>query len=275
CTKMDDNEAQENELSLLKAMYQSNELIFGNPSTKLESDDEDNSGTIINQINNGLTKDREIAFCLKVKCSDLITMNLDVQFPTNYPSQAYPFVNARNGKINEVNLNKDLKEFIQSGLELGMPMALEIVNWIQENYAQYVVNGNARVATPTQHTYALLWIYSHHLYSHTKRKDLKMQAKRLELHGFSMPGKPSVIVVEGILEDCDEFWVLIRGWSWQDITLKRKEIFKGANLLKFQKFFELAAKSTVCDCKHSDRSLLKSTLKEYGLEENFDYLIEI
>jgi hypothetical protein len=63
---MDDNEAQENELSLLKAMYQSNELIFGNPSTKLESDNEDNSGMIINQINNGLTKDGEIAFCLKV-----------------------------------------------------------------------------------------------------------------------------------------------------------------------------------------------------------------
>jgi Protein of unknown function (DUF1115) len=44
--------------------------------------------------------------------------------------------------------------------------------------------------------FARYWIYSHHIYSRLKRRDLHQLAVEHRLTGFCHPGKPGVICVE-------------------------------------------------------------------------------
>ncbi|ETN77051.1 hypothetical protein NECAME_11335 [Necator americanus] len=74
---------------------------------------------------------------------------------------------------------------------------------------------------PTE--YARLYILSHHLRSPVKRSDLLNLAKKLNLTGFSTPGKPAVIVVEGESKACEEFWKDVKSWTWKRISLRHSE----------------------------------------------------
>lgn len=109
----------------------------------------------------------------------------------------------------------------------------QIVTWVQENWEQIAkrdveTGGKSEtMASDTDSKKAIemerLWIYSHHLKSTTKRQDIMKLAKELDLSGFSKPGKPGIICVEGRKEDTQEFWKCIRQWSWQRITVRVTE----------------------------------------------------
>ena len=57
-----------------------------------------------------------------------------------------------------------------------------------------------------QCVFSRFWIYSHHIYNKDKRKSILEWAKELDLTGFSMPGKPGVICIEGPQNNCEEYW---------------------------------------------------------------------
>ena len=59
-------------------------------------------------------------------------------------------------------------------------------------------------------TFARYWIYSHHIYSNEKRRNMAQLSDELGLHGFVLPGKPGIICVEGVVEDVQEFYSHIR-----------------------------------------------------------------
>ena len=59
-------------------------------------------------------------------------------------------------------------------------------------------------------TFARYWIYSHHIYSNEKRRNMAQLYDELGLHGFVLPGKPGVICVEGVGDDVQEFYSHIR-----------------------------------------------------------------
>jgi len=69
-----------------------------------------------------------------------------------------------------------------------------------------------------------VWIHSHHIYNKHKRKFLVDTADQLSLSGFSCPGKPGFICVEGHEVDCDEYWARVRQLTWQKINLISKEV---------------------------------------------------
>eukprot|EP01043_Picozoa_sp_COSAG02_P092792 COSAG02_NODE_29375_length_570_cov_1.273885_1_plen_103_part_01 len=54
------------------------------------------------------------------------------------------------------------------------------------------------------------WIVSHHLKNPTKRSNIVAWAKELSLGGFSKPGYPGCIVVEGESSACDEYFQRLR-----------------------------------------------------------------
>ena len=68
-----------------------------------------------------------------------------------------------------------------------------------------------------------LWIYSHHIYSKTKRKIINDEARYGRLTGFVRPGKPGFICIEGFEDNCEAFWRKIRSLNWQKISLIIKE----------------------------------------------------
>lgn len=54
--------------------------------------------------------------------------------------------------------------------------------------------------------FSRFWIYSHHIYNKEKRKCILEWAKELGLTGFSMPGKPGVVCIEGPQDSCEDYW---------------------------------------------------------------------
>lgn len=89
-----------------------------------------------------------------------------------------------------------------------------------------------------------LWIYSHHIYSKIKRRDIFEWALELGLHGFSMPGKPGIICVEGESCQVDDFWTRLRHLNWKRIVIKEQETMEVQgreipSLCRFSKFQEL------------------------------------
>lgn len=57
---------------------------------------------------------------------------------------------------------------------------------------------------------ARYWVYSHHIYSNMKRKSIIDEAKVNSLTGFCLAGKPGIICVEGLVDDCEYWWQTVK-----------------------------------------------------------------
>ena len=68
----------------------------------------------------------------------------------------------------------------------------------------------------------LLW--SHHLLATSKRKDIVSWSRSLRLHGYSRPGYPGAILVEGTEDDVDEFVSRIKELRWQALQVRGEEM---------------------------------------------------
>ncbi|KAK9521155.1 hypothetical protein VZT92_020984 [Zoarces viviparus] len=74
-----------------------------------------------------------------------------------------------------------------------------------------------------EEVFSRLWIYSHHIYNKTKRKNILEWSKELGLSGFSMPGKPGIVCVEGSHSTCEEFWSRVKVLTWKKIMIRHRE----------------------------------------------------
>ncbi|CAB4064936.1 unnamed protein product [Lepeophtheirus salmonis] len=100
-------------------------------------------------------------------------------------------------------INLDIMQYIKESCEVGDLLMGVVISWIQENGVQYF-NKTDKLAIPDktlkpslQKPFSRLWIYSHHIYSKIKRKNILNLSKDYKVNGFSMPGKPGIICLEG------------------------------------------------------------------------------
>jgi len=68
----------------------------------------------------------------------------------------------------------------------------------------------------------LLW--SHHLLATSKRKDIVSWSRSLRLNGYSRPGYPGAILIEGEEDDVDEFVARIKELRWQALQVRGEEM---------------------------------------------------
>jgi len=68
----------------------------------------------------------------------------------------------------------------------------------------------------------LLW--SHHLLATSKRKDIVSWSRELRLAGYSRPGHPGAILIEGAQPDVDEFVSRIKALRWQALQVRGEEV---------------------------------------------------
>ena len=131
----------------------------------------------------------------------------------------------------QADLNRELSAHLDDVLDQGDLSVGVALAWIQEREDRFrvaeQVNARADKGAPTTEgemlSFTRLWIYSHHIYSKTKRKDILDLAADHRLTGFSMPGKPGVICLEGHSRDCGEAWSTIKSWNWKKINVKIQE----------------------------------------------------
>ncbi|XP_037083640.1 RWD domain-containing protein 2A-like [Pollicipes pollicipes] len=156
-------------------------------------------------------------------------LELSVHLPLDYPN-VEPDVFVRSDGLNRSqshSINQHLARHIQ-GLEPGQLYIGSVVSWLQENGDKYIRNelqikdDSVEEEHPDQFT--RLWIYSHHIYSKVKRRDMLELAKECSVTGFSLPGKPGIICVEGLASSTSDWWKRVKAWNWKRIMVKKKEV---------------------------------------------------
>lgn len=169
--------------------------------------------TVLPEITVRYVTETESAVQLKIHVRRKVTLALtsfskktDYVFPP-----VSSFRSASLSRSQQTQLNTDLIAYLQKNC-LGDVCILNATDWLREHASDYVSRDTSpspakeSPAQPEDLTLTRLWIYSHHIYNKCKRKNILEWAKELSLSGFSMPGKPGVVCVEGPQSACEEFW---------------------------------------------------------------------
>jgi len=154
-----------------------------------------------------------------------------ITMPVEYPSNRLPEVYTRSDHLSrpqQASLNDHLQQYLDQETILEEPCLTGGISWLQENCEIYLkqdyTEPEKQIEKAMKNTkFSRYWIYSHHLYSKIKRKDILDLAPEFCLTGFSMPGKPGVICVEGVAQNCADWWGLVRHWNWKKINVKIQE----------------------------------------------------
>lgn len=210
-------------------------------------------------------------------------MEVAFNLPQSYPAIHRPNVFIRSEQVDLTKFNQSLRNFIDS-LEFNAPIVMEIIEWIKDNCHNFIRNApisRDEGEATSKSSLGRFWIHSHHLFSSTKRRNLVSLASHLGLNGFSMPGKPGVIVVEGDLDKCQAFWDAVRSWNWKRIVLRDSEAAEEGtdtykDFLRLEKFGEIAfaAQSRQGGGRefHMDMGMFRQYLTDKGLEHGFTVL---
>ncbi|KAG4075917.1 hypothetical protein HA402_003743 [Bradysia odoriphaga] len=151
------------------------------------------------------------------------------QLPHLYPCSKSANISVRSSlfsKSAETSIRKRLEEFLSS-VDTTEVYSLEVLTWIQDNVDTFTeAPDNPAKSTDNKKwiEFERMWIYSHHLKSKTKRQEIVKSARQLNLSGFSRPGKPGIICVEGWKRNTEDFWKYIRSMNWQKITIRKSEV---------------------------------------------------
>lgn len=179
------------------------------------------------------------------------TFEVYVCFPHKYPF-TNPEICVRSVGLNRFQqgqLNSAMAEFIHS-FPLGDICVLSVINWLMENAEGYFsVNKHTEETIKTESNtideLCRMWIYSHHIYNKFKRREIVDCGEDMNLTGFSLPGKPGFICIEGYKRDCSEFLQHLKQMSWKKISLIKEEIEHSTDMdinefRKFDNFSEIS-----------------------------------
>lgn len=131
-------------------------------------------------------------------------------------------------RAQQTQLHVDLNAYLMENCQ-GEVCVLSAVQWVKDNLQLFVSKSSSAASAPKKEhasprpheAFSRLWIYSHHIYNKVKRKNILEWSKELGLSGFSMPGKPGIVCVEGPQPDCEEFWSrYLELFSAADVTAR-------------------------------------------------------
>lgn len=208
---------------------------------------------------------------------DEAKFELCVNLPHEYP-QIVPDLFVRNHKLNRNqhrNLNQELTDYIAS-LPREEPCLYSAITWIQDHSQNYKVIEKETKTERKSEELIRYWIYSHHIYSKYKRREILNLANSLKLTGFCLPGKPGIICVEGNVNDCNDWWSTIKSMNWKRIFCKiTEECQDKENFLKFKNFQEIAFQINGNRYNHMDMGELNKFLKEHDCAYIFKELFGV
>uniref|UniRef100_UPI0037E703EE RWD domain-containing protein 2B isoform X2 n=1 Tax=Semicossyphus pulcher TaxID=241346 RepID=UPI0037E703EE len=172
-----------------------------------------------------------LQFLIKQKL-DTTDVILSCAYPSDYP-RVLPEITVRCAGLSraqQTQLHADLNIYLLENCQ-GEVCVLSAVDWVKDNLQLFInkslsaaPNSKKESASPQPlEVFSRLWIYSHHIYNKTKRKNILEWSKELGLSGFSMPGKPGIVCVEGPHSACEEFWSRVKVLTWKKIMIRHRE----------------------------------------------------
>uniref|UniRef100_A0A8D0L847 RWD domain containing 2B n=1 Tax=Sphenodon punctatus TaxID=8508 RepID=A0A8D0L847_SPHPU len=278
---MEEAEAQLSELDLLSSMFPNEDEFIVTDQLAL-AELKDYAERPASEMPSS-----KIQFTLNVKLEvpdvNTVPLSLSCCFPFKYPAVP-PEITVRSpslSRLQQNQLNTDLKTYLKRNCT-GEVCVLSAREWVTDHAAAYISKEPFSSPSVTSDKlsngviFTRLWIYSHHIYNKQKRRNVIDWAQELSLSGFSMPGKPGVICVEGPQISCEEFWARIRRLTWQRILIRHREDFslEGTDaemqtLRKFPAFEEKVFDAHGARGNHMDLGQLYHFLDEKGCADVF------
>ena len=157
------------------------------------------------------------------------------------------------------------------------------MEWIRDNAGEYFPipstqdTGTESLASTSTH-FCRKWLYMHHIYSKTKRRNILSLASELGLTGFCLPGKPGVVCVEGEEEKTKEFYGILRRWNWKSITCRKNEVVSDCDVRsqrKIEGFQELVFDTHGQRQTHMDLGQFLEYLRSHQLDYMFKILFGV
>ena len=203
-----------------------------------------------------------------------------------YPMER-PQINVRSNTLSRHThdvINEDIKEFIEEAVEPGEMCLMQAIQWVVENGGRYfpaVVKTGTHDEDCENDKFCRMWLYMHHIYSKTKRRNILQLSKEYNLSGFCLPGKPGVVCVEGTVRNTKEFYLILRSWNWKSITCRKREMediaeTKSLNTYRqIEGFQELSFDTHGHRSNHMDMGQFRLYLQQHKLEYAFKFLFGI
>ena len=208
-------------------------------------------------------------------------LTISFHFPDDYPSQSALVVEGSASSKTGYDALPRLLEICraaaddQLGEEALFVCFAAADEWLLEEYPKYQgsVGSMDEKKTTTSNTpedsrWGRRLIYSHHIISTIKRRDLAQLAKQYQLTGYVKIGWPGIILIEGWEEDCISFYDDIRRWNWKYLVV-RGEMQEETRLQLFNRFEEVDDMSVVADaCRNVGlEALFRTSMKVYENDE--------
>ncbi|XP_060653678.1 RWD domain-containing protein 2A [Drosophila nasuta] len=174
-----------------------------------------------------------LEYIIKLSISGRACVDVRIELPHLYPQLELARITVHTtllGKLKEQRLKADIDAHLAEQRDAEEAYIFQLLTWLQEHIETLMLRPESELENqqleeeqPKAGNLERLWIYSHHIKSSTKRQEIVRQARQLDLSGFSRPGKPGIICVEGQPEQVQQYWRDIKSLRWQRITLVKTE----------------------------------------------------
>jgi len=246
------------EIELLEASYGSQFSV--ETSAELDSMRKSQTGSL------GLARPRGLIMQLRL---DLFS--LWIQMPERYPETRLT-VRFTSKQFDDEQVQRALDQemdTINARSDEGELYICELIEWINDNVERFKTEQvKTKVKSRNDLKWCRYWIYSHHIYSAEKRRNMAQLSDEFDLRGFVLPGKPGIICVEGDSDDCHRFYSAIKRWNWQHLELKHEEkqpvthVKELVELCMFDKVTELRFKVAGQRQNHQDLGEFRQYLEQ-------------
>ncbi|XP_036393264.1 RWD domain-containing protein 2B [Megalops cyprinoides] len=223
---IEEAEAQLSEIELLTSMFPSKDEFVIKDQLALAELREYVEGTLDSPPSS--RPEFVIQHKMDTESMEGVTFAVSFMYVLDYPN-VLPDISVRCAELSraqQTQLHMDMNSFLKENC-CGEVCVLSAVEWVKDNIHRYISKNPSTTApapiTQPEEMFTRLWIYSHHIYNKSKRKNILEWAHDLGLTGFSMPGKPGVVCVEGLQTSCEEFWARVKVLTWKRILIRHRE----------------------------------------------------
>ena len=223
------------------------------------------------------------------------TLDVSILYPHQYPSSDLMeiYVKSRQDALNrtkQCELNQALSEYIKENVIFGEVCLISVISWLNENCPIYIQQSKEEEeaktvllkkvkSVPPSSRFLRLWIYSHHIYSKIKRKDILDLSNEFQLTGFCMPGKPGIVCLEGTENNCNDAWSIIKSWNWKKINVRHQEVEKAEeneqSIYVFRRFNDFQEIGFVKNSDTRDYHMDMSEFSKYLDQNNCLYMFKL
>eukprot|EP00112_Aurelia_sp_Birch-Aquarium-sp1_P005109 Seg1580.7 transcript_id=Seg1580.7/GoldUCD/mRNA.D3Y31 product="RWD domain-containing protein 2B" protein_id=Seg1580.7/GoldUCD/D3Y31 len=249
----------------------------------------DLESALLNQI--GYLKCVSLDLQLKIELENEVktpaAVHVNIALPHLYPKDELKVFISSDTLTRELqgDWNRQLVDYVKQ-TSTGDPIIYQIIEWLKESGEDFL-RKSIRVSNEKSRTKSLdesnaqdktlkkgaIWLYMHHIYSKNKRKDIINWADELELTGFSLPGKPGVVYVEGDMNNVDDYFSRLKRLQWKRMSCVHRETHESGDLKRiFGDFQELCFDVSGGRDYHMDMGKFQIFLKEHCLGHMFTIL---